>query len=1352
MRRVALAVLLVAMVATTSEVVSSESGRSDLRGLEAPVLAPDLAKTLDPVIDALWSRFSRRTALSHVRFISQYWRLSGNVGYNATLNRVKNRLLETGFADGTVSTDRRTSSVWVEEYPNAGKGWNYSVGTLALMHEEATDEAVLTRENQKLSLCINSFSTAPGGVHAPLIDVGRGREADFAGKDVKGAVVLGDAAVDSLFQTAVAHGAIGVVSTSLGGYISPDPPGAPATPRDQWNILQWGSIRYDESKHGFGFKATPKAAATLRAALAAAAKSDVDPLHVVNVHVTIESTFSDRPNRMVIAEIPGRSAPNERVVITAHVQEPGANDNASGVATLTELARALRLAVRSGAIPPPERTITFLWLEEISGSRQWLTTHADQAKDVRYMFSMDMTGEDVRKTGGSFLIERWPDPGAVWDRPWDPHSEWGRGNVRENQLKGDLLNDLHLAICVRVAARTGWVVKTNPYEGGSDHSEFGRAGIPAVLDWHFTDRYYHSNYDTADKTSPGEMRNVGVAVAASAWLLASAGEKTTLAVASLVAGAGQMRIGIEEREGQKLAEAAPDPAAAKSLETTIVQSWRKWYGEAVRSASRLIVGPATPAFTKALEDLAAGVENRPRVENRPQNRPRRSISDRNPPQLVETEGNRPPGSIFDTPRQRGGGQTVGQGRGQGASFPLEELVLAADRLRADRWYPAGPDKDKAKPTPDEILLQQALASRVSRVRAEAVRALGRFENPLDAPTLLPFLVDPDPMVQREAAEAIAQSLRQSRGAAVLPARTALQTSLETEKDPSVRAAKLEALARLRYDHADAMQVAPALAKTPAFLAILVRQDRQIRLSEDSLQVLRRLARADNPLSVNDLDPAGSRATLARDALEVLYLTDAVDLPLATWALRYHCPATPACGWEIRFLATQQLDVKQPTLAGELDTLRHDSALQVRLASLPKLATFIPTLQACRPFIDSASAPDEAPIVRLEALRLLDPRCVEKDEISGLLTTLANGLEKPGNNTTWQVPARAMEVLVKFRPTDAKRVLDSFATGHGVWQVRAAAARVATALKDEATLLKLAGDKEPNVRTEVVTGLAQIKSPQVTRVAAAALGSDDHQLVRAAALALKGSADSQVAVPALLRALTRLTNAGKDNSRDARIAILDRFKEFARSEQPGVSLLPYVSSNDLDPFLRDYDPNIASATADVLAPVTGVRPDPRPTRRVPEQPTATELRSLPTRATILLDSGEAISLTLLPGEAPLAVARFAKLADQRYYDGLTFHRVVPLFVIQGGSPGASEYVGDARFMRDEIGFERHTRGAVGLSTRGRDTGDAQIFIDLTDQPRLNYDYTIFARVTRAESLTVVDAVLEGAKIRSISVSR
>ena len=129
-------------------------------------------------------------------------------------------------------------------------------------------------------------------------------------------------------------------------------------------------------------------------------------------------------------------------------------------------------------------------------------------------------------------------------------------------------------------------------------------------------------------------------------------------------------------------------------------------------------------------------------------------------------------------------------------------------------------------------------------------------------------------------------------------------------------------------------------------------------------------------------------------------------------------------------------------------------------------------------------------------------------------------------------------------------------------------------------------------------------------------------------------------------------------------------------------------------------------------------------------------------------GGAIYLELLVHDAPVTVGRFSELARAGYYDGLTFHRVVPNFVIQGGSPGANEYAGVARYMRDEVGVEPHTRGAVGISTRGPDTGDAQIFIDLVDVPRLDHAYTVFARVV--SGLDLVERVLEGATIRSVSV--
>jgi hypothetical protein len=588
-------------------------------------LPSSLAKTIDPIISALWSRFSRRSAMGHVTYVSQFWRLSGNLGYDATMTRIHDRLVDSGFqaretrtasaseprersgdngapaserVGGSAGAEPPRSSVWLEEYPNSGKGWRYTVGTLALEHAGASEEILLSRETTNLAVCINSFSTPAGGLVAPLVDVGPGnREENYTDKPIKDAIVIGDADPGQIWRLAMAHGAKGVISTSLGRYVSPDRPGTtPATPRDQWNILQWGSVPYDEARKGFGFKATPHAASVLRKAIAKGP---------VSVRAVIESTFSMKPNRMLIAEIPGRVAPNERVVITAHVQEPGANDNASGVATLAELARAMRLGIRAGAIPQPDRTITFLWLEEISGSREWLKDHAAEAKNVRYMFSMDMTGEDTRKTGGTFLIERYPDPGAVWDRPWDPHTEWGRGDVKADSLKGDLLNDLHFAICGRVASRDNWVIRTNPYEGGSDHTVFGSAGIPAVLDWHFTDRYYHTNYDTADKASASEMRNVGVSVAASAWLLASTREASAIDVASLVANAGSARLEIEQREGARLAAAETDRTAASLRQDQIIQAWKKWYGEAVQSAVRLVAGTPSATLTQRLGDIAA---------------------------------------------------------------------------------------------------------------------------------------------------------------------------------------------------------------------------------------------------------------------------------------------------------------------------------------------------------------------------------------------------------------------------------------------------------------------------------------------------------------------------------------------------------------------------------------------------------------------------------------------------------------------------------------------------------------------------------------------------------------------------
>lgn len=513
---------------------------------QAPPHLPPLDRALPPTADSIYQALAPRVdaevAMATVRLMAPLWRLAGNPAFEQSQQYIYDQLTAAGL------------SPRYETFADHSTGWEQLTGTLRL--GGPAGEVVLSRAAERVALAINSFSTPAGGASWRLVDAGAGTTAAaYEGKDVKGAVVLVSGPIGSAWQQAVrARGAAGVISSDLAGYTRPG-----QTP----DVLQWGSIPFDESLRSFGFKATPRAARRLREALAQGA---------VTVHAEIDTVFHRRPNRTLAVEIPGRSKAAERVVLVAHLQEPGANDNASGCGTLLATALAIHDAVRRGAAPAPERTITFLWVDEIRGSQQWLKDHPGEARRVLAMLSLDMTGEDTAQTGGTFLIEKGPDPSAIWERPSDPHSEWGAGKVDPATVVGHFLNDLHLAVSLRRARDTGWVVRTNPYEGGSDHTVFTDAGVPALLNWHFTDRYYHTNLDTVDKTNPAEMQHVGIAVATTALYLAAAGAAEVAPMTRLMTAARDARLATEQTN-----RATPE----------ILEAWRKWYVEALASVGRL---------------------------------------------------------------------------------------------------------------------------------------------------------------------------------------------------------------------------------------------------------------------------------------------------------------------------------------------------------------------------------------------------------------------------------------------------------------------------------------------------------------------------------------------------------------------------------------------------------------------------------------------------------------------------------------------------------------------------------------------------------------------------------------------
>ena len=251
---------------------------------------------------------------------------------------------------------------------------------------------------------------------------------------------------------------------------------------------------------------------------------------------------------------------------------------------------------------------------------------------------------------------------------------------------------------------------------------------------------------------------------------------------------------------------------------------------------------------------------------------------------------------------------------------------------------------------------------------------------------------------------------------------------------------------------------------------------------------------------------------------------------------------------------------------------------------------------------------------------------------------------------------------------------------------------------------------------------------------AALARPDYQLVLAAAAALEGSLDATTAVPALLRAFARITLERRDTSRDPRMALLARLRELGSREHAPA----------LQGCLRDVDAIVAEACAATRQQWTGQPQVARPMPMAPEPVSET----LPRRALVVMRGGRSFDLAFFTDDAPASVSRFAALVRRAYYDGLTFHRVLPNFIIQGGSPGANEYAGDGPFMRDELGLRSNVRGTVGVSTRGRDTGDAQIYVNLLGNPRLDHEYTVFAEIT--DGMDVVDAILEGDVIERIEL--
>ncbi len=120
------------------------------------------------------------------------------------------------------------------------------------------------------------------------------------------------------------------------------------------------------------------------------------------------------------------------------------------------------------------------------------------------------------------------------------------------------------------------------------------------------------------------------------------------------------------------------------------------------------------------------------------------------------------------------------------------------------------------------------------------------------------------------------------------------------------------------------------------------------------------------------------------------------------------------------------------------------------------------------------------------------------------------------------------------------------------------------------------------------------------------------------------------------------------------------------------------------------------------------------------------------------------------DAPLTVLNFVRLVEQGFFDKLTFHRVVPNFVIQGGDPRGDSWGSPGYAIRSEFNMRRYLRGTVGMASAGKDTEGSQFFITHSPQPHLDGHYTVFGQVT--SGMGVVDAIQEGDTLEVVAIKR
>jgi cyclophilin family peptidyl-prolyl cis-trans isomerase/HEAT repeat protein len=651
------------------------------------------------------------------------------------------------------------------------------------------------------------------------------------------------------------------------------------------------------------------------------------------------------------------------------------------------------------------------------------------------------------------------------------------------------------------------------------------------------------------------------------------------------------------------------------------------------------------------------------------------------------------------------------------------------------------------------LLQYLTASHAG-VRRDAALMLGRIGNRnAVSPLSTVLLDDANPKVREMAAFALGE-IEDSK--AVRPLITAL---LNTGEAKEVRARAAESLGKIAAQPENAKELGPEILNriNNILISSLPKTPNELKPQEELVVifVLTALLRthpvtAIDPVANQLRSPSAKVRFAAANSLGRILAANAgkatkTVLENAVLAAK-DAEATVRAG-AIRILGT----AKDPSTLTVITTALQDSDEQVQVNAI-RAAGALDNKQAVAPLITYGQGllaryrQTKQPLgAELNRLYLVATALGQLADAAGLpllqeLRLLPSNTVGSNVETEVALARLGAEAFLGFDPSREPKTwqaIANFATGLGEL-----GGEKATKMLVEILANKRFSNLDPRALPEVLRALAKVNDPQLATILREQLARHEDVIVRATAAELMGNAPISESDYQLLT--TAFVKAAGDSLNDAKLAILST---VAKCPKP-------LPTNFLNSAMKDKDYLVRKQAADLLrmlgmgsfdSSIGAVN-----TGRAREfYQTSLELGKLsqPPTAEIITSKGR-IVLELFPQDAPLTTRNFIDLAQKGFFNGISFHRVVPNFVIQGGDPRGDGNGGPGQQIRCEINLRPYLRGSVGMALSGKDTGGSQFFICHSPQPHLDGGYTVFGQVL--EGIEVVDKITRGDTIDNVVI--